>query len=309
MTLDATPKLLRYAGIVTAAELHAEGKSGQQIKTLARRGALVPLGRGVYAQAGPARKVKSRAGGDHLLTVAAALAGTGPGAVVSHQSAARLHGIDLLGTPPPVVTLSAPPQRGWRGRTGIRLHAVDVPADQVGTRLGAPVTTAARTVVDLARSLEFRAGVVAADSALHRKLTTRASLRDVIATQGRWPGITKAAQVVDFADERAESPLESIARVLFRDLGLPAPDLQVWLGGREEPVGRVDFYWPDCRTVVEVDGTGKYQHPDRARSQLRRDDLLRADRFQVVHLSWHDVTQRPDLVARLIKEAFRRGRS
>ena len=66
-------------------------------------------------------------------------------------------------------------------------------------------------------------------------------------------------EVVEFTDQRAESPLESIARVALRDCGLPPPDLQVWLGGVVEPGGRVDFYWKRYRTVAEVDGDLKYQ--------------------------------------------------
>ena len=71
--------------------------------------------------------------------------------------------------------------------------------------------------------------------------------------------------MVDFADALAESPLESIARVVFRDCGLPVPSLQAWLGGTTEPVGRVDFYWKKYRTVAEVDGAIKYADPLRAR--------------------------------------------
>jgi len=125
--------------------------------------------------------------------------------------------------------------------------------------VGLPVTTAARTVVDLARTLEFRVGVVAADSALHQRLVTKADLLAEIADCPRWRGIRRAAEVVEFADGLAESPLESIARVVFRDRGLPAPQLQAWFGAGFEGSVRVDFYWPRYRTVAEVDGALKYR--------------------------------------------------
>jgi predicted transcriptional regulator of viral defense system len=309
MPSDALPQIIRAAGIITAAELRAAGKSREQIKTLLRRGTLVRVDRGVFARAARADNIRSLASGGYLLRLAGMLAVSGPGTVVSHQSAAQLYGIDLLDRPDPAVTLTCGREHRWRARSGIRLHAVAIPAAHVTSRFGAPVTTAARTVVDLARTLDFRAGVVAADSALHRKLTTKGEMAGVIKVQRRWPGITRAAQVLDFADERAESPLESIARVLFRDLGLPAPELQVWLGGVEQAVGRVDFYWKHHRTIVEVDGKGKYQDPERARWQLRRDDLLRADGYEVVHLTWYDITHRPDEVRTLIRKAFERGRA
>ncbi len=163
------------------------------------------------------------------------------------------------------------------------------------------MTTAARTVVDLARELDFRAGVVAADSALHRKLTAKEELRAVLATCSQWRGIQRAREVVEFADPRAESPLESIARVVFRDCGLPPPDLQVWLGGVAEPIGRVDFYWTKYRTIAEVDGDMKYKDPRRAKAQLKRDALLRSDGYEVVHFDWQEVTSSPDYVAATIR--------
>ena len=92
-----------------------------------------------------------------------------------------------------------------------------MPAQHVTSHLGMPLTTAARTVVDLARTMPFRAGIVAADSALHQRLATRDELLSVLAVCTRWRGTLIAAEVIAFADTRSESPLESIARVVFRD--------------------------------------------------------------------------------------------
>lgn len=308
MNSEAKPEILRLAGITTTAELLSAGKSTGQIRILTKRGTLIPVARGVYALAAQARKnLGQTANGEQLLRMAGALAVAGPGAVVSRQSAARLYGIDLVGVPSTDVTLNCRPERGWKGRAGIHLYAAELPADQICTRAGMPVTTAARTVVDLARTLEFRAGVVAADSALHRKLTTKPELLAVLDSLSARRGKRRASEVVSFADHRAESPLESIARALFRDLGLPAPDLQAWLGGEDEPIGRVDFYWEQYRTIVEVDGAMKYDDPSRARYQLRRDAKFRAEGFEVVHFTWQDINYAPLLVARLIREAFERG--
>ena len=129
----------------------------------------------------------------------------------------------------------------------------------------------------------------------------------MLATCARRQGARRAASVIDFADGGAESPLESIARVAFADCGLPPPELQVWLGGTSEPVGRVDFYWKQYRTIAEVDGAIKYADPQRARAQLRRDSLLREDGFEVVHFTWQQITQTPEHVAASIRKAFRRG--
>lgn len=307
MSQQMSPDKLRLDSIITTANLLASGTSANQIRSMARRGLLIPFGRGVYVRGDVATKYLLLDGGERLLRTLAALAVSGPGVAVTHQSAAELHRIDLIGTPGPQVTLTGPPERGSHSRNGIHLHAAQLPADHVTTSPGFPLTTAARTVIDLARELDLRSGVVAADSALRRKLTTKDELRSVLAACPGWRGIRRAVEVVDFADKRAESPLESIARVVFRDCGLPPPDLQVWLGGVVEPVGRVDFYWKRYRTVAEVDGDLKYQDPARAKAQLKRDALLRADGYEVVHFDWQEVTGSPDYVAAIVREAFRRG--
>jgi predicted transcriptional regulator of viral defense system len=306
MTDPAVPQTRRVAGIVTTAELTAAGFSDDRIGTLTSRGDLYRVGRGVYADGEHARETLAFADGLQLLQLAAAVAVTGTGAVVSHESAAYLYSIDLLSTPV-VATLTCPPRRGRNARAGIKLHTATLPGDHVTAAGRLPVTTPARTVVDLARTVSFRAGVVTADSALRKKLVTKTELTAVLATCARWPGARRAAAVIDFADARAESPLESIARITFKDCGLPPPELQVWLGGTDEPTGRVDFYWKQYRTIAEVDGAIKYKDPERARAQLRRDSQLRDDGFEVVHFTWQQITQTPGQVALSIRKAFRRS--
>jgi len=190
---------------------------------------------------------------------------------------------------------------------GVRLTEAGLPGSQVTVRYGLRVTTPARTVVDLARVLPFRAGVVTADNALAQRLVTKDELRHVVATCRQWPGVTRAAEVVEFANGLSESALESIARVAFRDCGLPPPELQVWVDG-EEFVGRTDFLWKDSNTVGEADGALKYQDPSRARRQLWRDARLRDAGFEVVHFTWQEINETPERVAASIRAAFERGR-
>ena len=300
-------QVLQSAGVLTRADLLAAGVERSRIDTALRNGRLVQLSRGVYVRADAVRKAGREAGSVYQLRVAGALAVAGADVVVSHQSAARLLGIDLLDGSGQQVTMTGPGDRGWHSRTGTHRYAIAMPADHVTTAFGFPVTTPARTIVDLSRVLEFRAGVVAADSALFKKLTTTAELRSVIAAMRRRPGIARAAEVVEFADMKAESPLESVARVGLRDSGIPPPELQVQLGNDHEPIARVDFYWKHYRTAAEADGAMKYdQDPGLARRQLRRDHLLRAEGYEVVHFTWQDINFSPDLVAAWIRQAFQR---
>ncbi len=310
MDMDRVPDLGRLGGLVTVRELRAAGFGESDIRTAVRRGALVAVVRGVYARAGRASKLKETPEGQRALRLAGVLAGAGPPVVGSHQDAAIVHGLALLERPSDdVITVTRPPSVAGRrtGRPGIRLHIAALPPSQVTVTRRIPVTSAARTVLDLARSSSFRSGVVVADSALQRRKTSKGELLEVLASCTSWPGIEVARQVVEFSDWRAESPFESISRVAFRDGGLPAPELQVQVGSEVRMIGRADFLWRQHRTIGEADGALKYENPDRARLQLRRDADLRAAGFEVVHFTWREIVATPDAVVNSIREAFRRA--
>jgi Protein of unknown function (DUF559) len=148
---------------------------------------------------------------------------------------------------------------------------------------------------------------VVADSALQQKLTSKKDLARVIGACERWPGLRRAADVVEFADGGAESPLESLARVVFRDGGLPPPELQAEIRDSEF-IGRVDFLWRRFRTIAEVDGAAKYDDRTLAMRQLRRDKRLREAGYEVVHFDWKEINGDPDYVVTAVRAAFERGR-
>ena len=172
-------------------------------------------------------------------------------------------------------------------------------------------------MVDLARTLPFRAGVVVADSALHGFQVGQGEIETVLRDCVGWPGITKARRVVAFSDRLAESPFESIARVAFAEGGPPKPMLQVWIMPAHDPasrvaashlpIGRVDFLWDKHATIAEADGAMKYVDPQRARQQLKRDAELRRAGYEVVHFTWHDLVSDPDQVIKWIRAAFARS--
>ncbi len=306
---DLVPGSSRFGGVVTASELAGAGVSPSQIRRLVRQGVLLRVGFGIYAPSGAVADLARDPVGEQALRLASALAVMAPDCVGSHHSAAIIHRLDMLGRHPPAVALTRPP--GATGsktaRPGIDLHTAAVPAGHVILQGDLPLTSAARTVVDLARRSSFRAGVVVADSALHRKRTSRAELQAVLADCGRWPGIARARQVVEFSDARSESVFESISRVVFRDHGLPSPDLQVWVGDDDGVIGRVDFLWQAHRTIGEADGLIKYATPAQALAQLQRDARLRQARYEVVHFTWDEIIHAPAQVAASFWTAFERG--
>ena len=306
------PELERLGGLATAVELDRSGIDRRQIRALVRSRELLPVRRGVYARADRVARIGESQRGERVLRLAAAVASAGPLAVGSHRDAALVHGLALLDGPLGdgfAVSRPSAASASHRSSGDVRLHRAALPDSQVTRAGGVPVTTVARTVVDIARTEPFRSGVVVADSALHLGKVTKPEFDVVVASCARWPGVTRARQVVAFADGRSESPFESIARVAFRDGGLPPPELQIWVGDEAGQVGRVDFLWRKHRTVAEADGAIKYADPERARGQLRRDAALRRAGFEVVHFTWAELINAPEQVVAEIRTAFRRART
>jgi len=278
--------------VFTAGRLRAQGKSSGQIATMVRNGVLVPIGRGIYVSAAVAREFATVPHYDHVLRAAAAVAHNEPACAVSHQSAALLHNIDMIAGPVTEVTITTW-DGGRRGhRHGVHTYSNGLPGSHITRKFGLPVTTAARTVVDLARTLPYAQGVVAADSALHQRLTTAVELWHLAAEIRLRRGGDRANRVASFADALAESPLESLARVIFDEAGLPPPELQVPIASADNRfIGRVDFLWRKHKLIVEVDGAAKYdEDPRRARAQLWRDKALRRADYEVLHFDWREVT-------------------
>jgi uncharacterized protein DUF559 len=221
-------------------------------------------------------------------------------------NAALLHGLDLLNEAPgTVVTLTRPPamRSRSRGTTGVLFYAAELPDEHVTGQNGVPVTTVARTVIDLARTLMFMEGVVVADSALHKQMTTKTELARVIDSCGRWPRIEQARQVAEFSNGLAESALESCARVTFDKFGLEPPQLQVNIRDAAF-IGRVDFCWAAHRTIAEADGLAKYVEKADILAQFRRDRLLRDMGYKVVHFTWRELFETPEVVIDRIRKAF-----
>lgn len=312
MVADEVAALFRESNwVLTTEQLVAAGVSKARIARLVRQGVLESPRRGTYVPVLIAAKAAANPRRAEALRVGTVLARRSVGLVASHRSAAIMHGLDTLtASSARLVTVTRPLHgRGNRsGFQGARVYSAELPEGHVMTRFGVACTTVARTVVDLARCGTLDAGVAVADSALHMKLTEPGELAAVLESCARWPGTATARRVVEFGDGRAESVLESIARVAFDRHGLEPPELQVWLGGDGLRVGRVDFYWPRYRTVAEADGKAKYRGGKRNVTwQLERDARLRDAGFEVVHFTWAEIVYAPEQVIARIRAAFARA--
>jgi hypothetical protein len=176
------------------------------------------------------------------------------------------------------------------------------------------VTSPGRTAVDLASTLPFRDAVVVLDSALARprkhSSATRAQsilqLAELDAALSRRAPVRahrKLAHARDFADGASGSPGESLSRVMFLEIGWPAPILQQPFFDVAGKIGEVDFWWPEFGLVGEFDGFVKYSRGDMlhgrtpaeaAVDEKRREDRLRAHRDVrgFARWMWSDLSQR-----------------
>jgi hypothetical protein len=292
-------RVLGRKGIATAAQWITAGISRRQLRTLVKRGDLVAVRYGVYATAWFLAMASKDPKSGHALEVAAVMLSTPTRPVVaSHESAARIHGLDLLNAPPKeLVTLTRLPGSATGHWRGARFAAAKFSRRDVTNFFGVPVTTPARTVVDLARATPFMDGVVIADSALRLTKVTKPELVATLDRCRQWRGADKARRVVEFSHRLAESVLESCARVVFDRNGLEPPELQVSFdtaGG----VYRADFYWRKYLTIAEADGLQKYDDKTKAISQLRRDQFLRDTGRHVVHFTWRELFYQEALLIR-----------
>lgn len=292
--------------VFTRADAHAAGLSDTQISRRLRTGCWRAVRPGTYTPShGPEPLSEEAKVALRVADVAACLARYAPDAVATHESAAAVLGIATLGRDDTVHLARASGSHGRR--VGCVVRRVRLPQQQLCAVSGIATTTAARTVFDIARARSFRAGVVAADSALYLRLTSREELDGMLRECHVWPGVRKAARVIAFADGRAETPIESLARVLCLERGLPIPEPQQLIKLDGVVVARVDLLFDDRRTVVETDGRLKYGNRKALWAEKDREDLVRDAGYEVARLTWEYVTRRPAEAERRIREAFKRA--
>lgn len=269
--MDIEAALASRGGAARREGLRADGLTDRELDRAVRAGTVHRVGRGGYALPGA----------DPALVAAVAVSG-----VVSHASAARLHGLDLPPGMPKLLDVTVP--RGCSPRwPGTRIHRAALAPGEYGTRI--PVTSLTRTLTDCGRTLPFADAVLILDSAVRQCQVTLERLR-VLARTARGPGTAKLRRAVAHVDALAGSVLESRARLLV-DLLTCDVQSQVYVEG----VGRVDLLLNGW-LVVEPDG---YEfHRDRAeyRNDRRRGNLLVVGRYVVLRFSWEDVFFHPHLM-------------
>ena len=276
--------------VVTLAQLLAAGVTSSSVSRRTKAGRLHRLYRSVYLVGSlvlPWTREK------------AAVLAAGPLAAVSHTSALPLLG--LSGPPPVAISIrrlrhaAAAPAHisatsGSRGRQrGLFLHRVrDLrPADRT-VRFGIPVTAPARTILDVAGVLGGSDLEHVVARAERDGLVDRKSLATLLQRFPGRPGTPALREILASAGGAAltRSEAEDQFRALAREARFPPPRVNVRAGPYE-----LDFFWPEERLAVEIDGFRHHSSRPRFLGDRRKDAWLLARGITVLHLSWQQITE------------------
>lgn len=268
--------LAQCGGWATRAELMVFVSRRQIARALAR-GSIEPAGRGHF----------TTAGADDTRRAAVEL-----NAVISHRSAARLHGWSIRSEPErPELIVPRHRKVSATRRRGLELRWRDLTKAEIQDDL---VTTPPRTVVDCARDLPLVEALAVADSALRSGSVTHRELLEQVSGLPR-SGRAAATVVLTQASDLAANPFESALRALTIDAVGPllAPQIEIQVGNAQI---RPDLVSEPLRIVIEADSHEFHTQ----RAQLVRDcwryDELTLDGWLVLRFSWEHVMRHEEWV-------------
>lgn len=274
----------RQHGLITQAQVVGLGGTRGAVRHRVEVGRWALVAPGVYRVAGVPATWKQRA-------LAACLV-AGPGAVLSHRSAAVLWGVS--GFRPGPLEITVPAGRSTRNALA-RVHRSSSPREIV-RRDGVPVTRPAQTIVDLAAVVGGRRLEEAVDDVLCRRLCTlddlagaaearRRGSRALAAVLGAWSGDGLAEQVAEMR----------VVRALLA-AGLPNPVRQYEIRSGREFVARVDLAYPADVVAIELDGFRWHAGRGPFRS-----DRLRRNRIEAA--GWRLLETSPEDIGDLVRSA------
>lgn len=234
----------------------------------------------------------------------------------------KLAALDLLAGQPVVACMgTAAALYGFDTESTSRLHVFDpgvrmrpAPGLMVHQRIGAPLrrvagrlaSAPAWTAIEVARTLWRPRALATLDAALHVGACTRAELDAAIREQRGRRGIVRVRELIRYADGRAESPMESEARLLFIENGLPTPELQHTIVDCCGRVWRVDFAWPAAMVAAEYDSLEWHMGRDALMHDRLKTARLQECGWTCVPMTVEDVRRDPmGLVARINSHLLR----
>ncbi len=282
----------RQHGVVTRAQILAAGLDTSSIARRVSDGRLHRLHRGVYAVGHRALT----ANGHRLAAVLA----PGPGAVLSHRSAADAWGLRRDHRSRfEVIT----PRGGGRGLTAVDAHRVVLASEDRTTQDAVPMTTVARTVVDLAAVVRGDQLLGALERAEELRVLDLRAIEAAIRRAPRQRGIAKLRSALDaLRPERSftRSELERRALALADRYGLRRPAANALVCGHE-----VDLLWREQGVIVELDGFAFHRTRAAFERDRRRDAELTAHGYRVLRFTWRQLEREPERVAAILAAVLR----
>ena len=298
----------------------AMGLDDIKIRALMRSGTISRIRQGAYVDAELWRNA-DRATRHQWRSHAVLMRAVAP-SVLSHASALVEWGAPLWRTDLDRVHVTRPSCKAGRREAGVVQHRGILGEDDVHDLGGWPVTSATRTALDASIVLPREAAFVVLTHFLHHGLTTTGALQDRYDTSPdepgmeKWPGSINTKKLIELADPRCETPLESRVYFLCWAHGLPMPIPQFEIfdsSGRL--IGRVDFAWPEYGLFLEADGKVKYTTmvPEGSsasdvviREKIREDRIREVTGWHCIRVTWADLANAHAVATRL-REALRRA--
>jgi hypothetical protein len=217
-------------------------------------------------------------------------------AVLSHRSAAALWGIRNPSSR--AIEVTSPSKS--RSRWSIQRHFAALPADEVTTTDGIPVTTVSRTLFDLAAVLRVDAVEQALRQSERLRLHDAFSLDDLLSRYPRHRGNRTIRECLrrrrDLPEGVTREALEARFLAFLAQYGLPRPRLNAWitLGSHRY---QVDCLWPEQRVAVELDGYETHSTWSAFQSDRDRDRRLLAAGYRGPRITWHHLDEIPAEIA------------
>ncbi|HEY8764347.1 MAG TPA: type IV toxin-antitoxin system AbiEi family antitoxin domain-containing protein [Solirubrobacteraceae bacterium] len=302
--LDAAIAELAAAqhAVFSLAQLVALGMTASAVRKRAAVGRLHRVHRGVYSLVPPALLTRN---GRFMAAVLAC----GPGAVLSHRSAANLLGLRASDRATIDVTVPIP---GGHRRNGIDIHQGLTLLPQDTTRVaGIPCTTVAPTFLDIATVLKRRGLERAFDQAEVEGLLNLNAIASQVERHPTRRGVTTLRAVLHehlAGSTFTWSELEERFLALIRSARLPAPEVNAWLDlGDGEPAIRVDFLWRDRRAAVETDGHRTHRTWRATERARRNDQRLTLAGWGHLRLTWFQLTREPERITATVAELLGLG--
>ena len=276
----------RQHGTVARAQMLALGMGAGAIKHRLACDRLHEVHRGVYAVGHSVLSMRGR-------WMAAVLA-AGPGAVLSHRSAAALWGLRRS------EAIEVTTERRCR-LPGLLAHEGALPPDEVTTRAGIPVTTVARTLLDLAAVLARHDVESAFHEAEYQHRTDLISLDALVAHYPRRRGTATINRILDDArltTGRTKSDLERDFLAFLDAHGLPRPHRNVLIEGYE-----CDCVWPEHRLIVELDSYSAHATRTRFESDRVRDRVLTLNGWRSIRVTYRQLQRDAQRLERDLRQA------